>query len=58
MTLDDEKYKIMKVHNLPEEPHMITDLVFAVLTPHTHSVLLEKWSKEDAKVLKELGKRQ
>ena len=51
VTLDGETYRIMKVHNLPEEPLMVTDLVFAVLTANTQSVLMDKWTKEDAKTM-------
>ena len=47
----------MKVLNLPEEPLMVTDLVFAVLTANTHSVLMDKWTKEDAKAMKDIGKK-
>ena len=57
MTLDGDKDKIMKVNNLPEIPFMVTDLVFAVLTPNTHSVLMDKWSKENERTLKDLGKK-
>jgi len=44
---------VMKVNNLERQPHMISDLFFAVLNPSTHAVFLKDFkprlTKEEEK---------